>query len=118
MQKRTIAAMALMALLAAPTLALADAVEDVNAAVAALHNNDNDQAIKLLSNAIQSGNLSEDQSASAYYDRGAAYLKRARTTMPSPISPRRSRCANRLILMRAAPSSISRPTRSISPSPI
>ena len=63
MRTEIIRAFALTALVAAAGPALANAQAEVDSAVTALHNRDYDQAITLLSGAINSGNLSKDQSA-------------------------------------------------------
>jgi tetratricopeptide (TPR) repeat protein len=57
-----------------PGARAAEATNDVHAAVAALKAGDSDQAVALLTHAIQSKDLSGHSLATAYYDRGSIYL--------------------------------------------
>src|ERR1700744_4828706 len=79
MKNRTTTTVVFLALVASPSAGLADALSDVNAAINAMRNGAYDQAIPLLDNAISSGNLSKDQSATAYFDRGVAYLNKGQS---------------------------------------
>jgi len=63
----------LLALLVMATSARSAGVTDLNAAVTAAKNGDNAQALTLLNGAISSGDLSGEDLAVAYYDRGMIY---------------------------------------------
>ncbi|HEY2068520.1 MAG TPA: tetratricopeptide repeat protein [Rhizomicrobium sp.] len=54
--------------------AWANAVDDGNAGVEALNNGNYDQAVKLFTHALKSGELKGDDKEFAYYNRGKAYL--------------------------------------------
>src|SRR5665213_3778883 len=78
MKKCTATAVLFLGLCAIPSLAQADALSDVNGAVNAIRSGDYDQALTLLNNAIGSGNLSADQTATAFFDRGTVFLNKGR----------------------------------------
>ncbi len=77
MKKNTATAILFLSLCASPTLVQADATSDVNGAVSAIRGGDYDQALTLLNSAISSGNLSQDQFATAWFDRGVVYLNKS-----------------------------------------
>ena len=74
----------LLLALAAATLAHANGAQDGEAGLAALKRGADDEAIRLFTRAIASGDLAPDDQEFAYLNRGKAYLARAMALPPSP----------------------------------